>query len=198
MVCNLCVSSYQSGQNGETLLPYANTEAERLKKRVLTDPQGPVTEECLFRSAAVPLLLLSNMSLMKVVFVTPLVFGAAHLYHFYESRITSPNTPLVTAAARAIVQLVYTTIFGAYATFLYIRTGSLLAVVLVHAMCNALGIRFIWGYAQPYWIPLTAQSNRLILLKWTIPYYFLLVGGVVVWWKSLFSLTESDLALAQF
>lgn len=166
--------------------------------QALTAIQGPVTEECLFRSAAVPLLLLSKMSLIKIVFLTPLVFGAAHLYHFYESRITSPNTPLSIAVVRAIVQLVYTTIFGAYATFLYLRTGSLLAVILVHAMCNALGIRFIWGYAQPYWMPLRAQESRLILLKWTVPYYCLLIGGAVVWWRSLFSLTESELAMAHF
>lgn len=33
----------------------------------------------------------------------------------------------------------YTTAFGAYATWLFIRTGSLAAPVAVHMLCNAVG-----------------------------------------------------------
>ena len=34
----------------------------------------------------------------------------------------------------------YTTAFGAYATWLFIRTGSLAAPVAVHVLCNAVGL----------------------------------------------------------
>lgn len=135
--------------------------------------------------------------MMKVVFLTPLVFGSAHLVHFYESRITSPETPLSVAIIRALVQLTYTTLFGAYATFIYVRTGSLLAVTAVHAMCNALGLRFIWGYVQPYWISPAAPKNTTTLLAWTVPYYILLLGGVIAWWLCLYSLTYSGMALVE-
>lgn len=36
-------------------------------------------------------------------------------------------------------QAVYTTLFGAYVTWLLIRTGSLVAPVVVHMLCNVLG-----------------------------------------------------------
>lgn len=134
---------------------------------------------------------------MKVVFLTPLVFGSAHLIHFYESRITNPDTPISIAIIRALVQLTYTTLFGAYATFIYVRTGSLLAVIAVHAMCNAIGLRFTWGYVQPYWISPVAPKNATVLLLWTVPYYVLLFGGLIAWWSCLYSLTYTDMALVK-
>src|SRR5271156_3709561 len=107
--------------------------------------QGPLTEEILFRSASVPLLLLARMSSTKIIFLTPVIFGLAHVHHFYEFRITHPHTPIIAAILRSVFQLAYTTLFGAYATFLYLRTGSLLTVVLVHAFCNWMGLPRFWG-----------------------------------------------------
>ncbi|KAJ6441691.1 CaaX-protease [Purpureocillium lavendulum] len=106
---------------------------------------GPVTEECLFRSAAVPLLLLAGSNLRSIIFLSPVVFGLAHVNHFYEFRVTHPETPLGVAVARSVLQFSYTSIFGAYATFVYLRTGSLLAAVSIHALCNSLGLPRFWG-----------------------------------------------------
>ena len=50
--------------------------------------QGPVSEECLFRSASVPLLLLAGVSTKSTIFLSPIVFGLAHAHHFYEFRIS--------------------------------------------------------------------------------------------------------------
>ncbi|KAJ3499614.1 hypothetical protein NLG97_g182 [Lecanicillium saksenae] len=154
---------------------------------------GPVTEECLFRSAVVPLLVLAKASPTSIIFLSPLVFGGAHAHHFYEFRLTNPGVPIYAAVARTIIQLAYTSVFGAYVTFLFLQTGSLLAVVLVHAFCNSLGLPRIWGYMEPYWLPI--NTSKAALLKWTIPYYILLVGGLVYWWRSLYLLTDSPLGL---
>ncbi|CAF3454372.1 hypothetical protein SNK03_002981 [Fusarium graminearum] len=159
---------------------------------------GPITEECLFRSAGVPLLLRSGASLTGTIFMSPLIFGLAHLHHFYEFRITHPRTPLPVAIARSLLQLSYTSLFGAYATFLFLRTGSLLAVVLVHTFCNCMGLPRLWGQLDPYWLPEgdpAAASSRKI---WTGVYYVLLVGGLIAWWQNLYSLTETPMALAEF
>lgn len=155
--------------------------------------QGPVTEECLFRSAVVPLLVLATASPSSIIFLSPLVFGGAHVHHFYEFRLTNPGVPIYAAVARTVIQLTYTSVFGAYVTFLFLQTGSLLAVVLVHALCNSLGLPRVWGYMEPYWLPV--NTSRAMLLKWTIPYYVLLVGGLVCWWRKLHSLTDSPLGL---
>lgn len=160
--------------------------------------QGPVTEECLFRSAGVPLLLRAGTSLTGAIFLSPLIFGLAHVHHFYEFRITHSHTPLPVAIARSILQLSYTTLFGAYATFLYMRTGSLLSVILVHTFCNCMGLPRVWGYVDPYWLPDQERVKPSSLRLWTAIYYVLLVGGLLAWSKNLYSLTESPMALAMF
>ncbi|KAH7140552.1 hypothetical protein EDB81DRAFT_798161 [Dactylonectria macrodidyma] len=159
---------------------------------------GPITEECLFRSAAVPLLLQAGASLTGTVFLSPLVFGLAHLHHFYEFRITHPQTPLPVAIARSILQLSYTSLFGAYATFLIMRTGSLLAVILVHAFCNCMGLPRVWGLLTPFWLSDRDPAAALPRKIWTAVYYVLLVCGLVAWWQNLFSLTETTMALVEF
>ncbi|KAM0448101.1 hypothetical protein ACHAQK_000080 [Fusarium lateritium] len=159
---------------------------------------GPITEECLFRSASVPLLLRSGTSLTGTIFMSPLIFGLAHLHHFYEFRITHPRTPLPVAIARSLLQLSYTSLFGAYATFLFLRTGSLLGVVLVHTFCNCMGLPRLWGQLDPYWLPEGDPSVASSRKIWTGVYYVLLVGGLVAWWQNLYSLTETPMALAEF
>lgn len=153
--------------------------------------QGPVTEECLFRSAAVPLLLLAGAGLTSIVFLSPLVFGLAHLHHFYEFRLAHPQTPLAVAVAHSALQFSYTSIFGAYATFIFLRTGSLLAAISVHALCNALGLPRVWGVVEPHWLSTGQPSPTL----WTVLYYMLLAGGPILWWSNLYSLTRSPMAL---
>ncbi|PHH59651.1 hypothetical protein CDD81_2774 [Ophiocordyceps australis] len=159
---------------------------------------GPITEECLFRAAAVPLLLLAGSETGLVIFVSPLVFGLAHIHHFYEFCLTHPQTPLAMALVRSLVQLTYTSIFGSYVTFIFLRTGSILAAIFVHILCNAMGLPRLWGSLEPYWI--THRSEPKV---WygpafisTIVYYSLLLGGATLWWVNLYSLTQSPMALA--
>ncbi|KAG6042171.1 hypothetical protein E4U41_003917 [Claviceps citrina] len=152
---------------------------------------GPITEECLFRSSAVPLLLMAGCSVNCIIFFSPLIFGISHLHHFYEFRVTHPQTPLAMAIARSVLQLSYTTLFGAYATFLFLRTRSLLAVVLVHTFCNFMGLPRLWGSLQPHWLIEEAPST----LIWSITYYALLLIGLALWWQNLLPLTTSSTAL---
>ncbi|CZT07708.1 hypothetical protein WAI453_005164 [Rhynchosporium graminicola] len=174
---------------------------------------GPITEEVLFRSASVPLLLLARTSNTTIMFLTPIVFGLAHIHHLYEFRITHPDTPVVAALLRTILQLSYTTLFGGYVTFLYMRTGSLLCVILVHAFCNWQGLPRVWGRVTagestsgdrglgeakrsedwPGW-----ETDGKLSIAWTIAYYILLVAGAIAWWQYLWPLTESELALTTF
>jgi len=174
---------------------------------------GPITEEVLFRSASVPLLLLARTSNTTIIFLTPIIFGLAHIHHFYEFRITHPDTPVIAAIARSVLQLSYTTLFGGYVTFLYLRTGSLLCVILVHAFCNWMGLPRVWGRVtagEPVSMergygegkrsedgPGRDEDGKLSIV-WTIAYYVLLVLGAISWWNYLWPLTESELALTLF
>ncbi|KAI0476997.1 CaaX protease [Xylaria cf. heliscus] len=168
---------------------------------------GPFTEEVLFRSASVPLMLLAQTSVTRTIFLSPVIFGLAHFHHFYEFRVTHPHEPVVTGLLRSLLQFSYTSLFGAYATFLFLRTGSLLAIFVVHAFCNIMGLPRLWGRVEPSSDDDDAGANGdrdggkagvkrpKASILWSVVYYVLLVGGAVGWWRNLGSLTASDNAL---
>ena len=176
---------------------------------------GPVTEEILFRSVLVSLHTHTRppLSLSFVIFVTPLCFGVAHVHHFYEYKLTHPQTPLVPAVLRSLIQFAYTTIFGWYATFLFLRTGSLWTVVLIHMQCNWMGLPRVWGRVGGIEIQggvvgglrgkedsdsSGINSQPGLSLVWTLAYYLLLFGGAFAWWRCLWPLSASHQALLEF
>lgn len=172
---------------------------------------GPVTEEIMFRSIIITLHLLAKVSSGHIVFIAPVYFGIAHIHHFYEFRLTHPDTSIPLALLRSFVQFTYTTIFGWYANFLYLRTGSLFAVIFVHSFCNWCGLPRFWGRVEagvalappPEGNDEREQSTTYVTpdglgLGWTVAYYVLLVVGAVWFRYVLWSLTESSHALAGF
>ncbi|KAK8113246.1 CAAX amino terminal protease [Apiospora sp. TS-2023a] len=155
---------------------------------------GPFTEEVLFRSASVPLMLLAHTSVGKTIFLSPVIFGLAHLHHFYEFRISHPGVPVVAALMRSLLQLTYTSLFGAYATFVFLRTGSLLAIFVVHAFCNCMGFPRFWGRVEPSGSASGDSESKPSVVP-SIVYYTLLCVGAFFWWKNLGTLTQSDTEL---
>ena len=174
---------------------------------------GPFTEEVLFRSVIVSLHIhiRPQLSPPTLVLATPLYFGIAHVHHFWEYTLTHPYTPTLPALLRSLIQFAYTTVFGWYATFIYLRTGSLWAVVLIHAQCNWMGLPRIWGRVGGVEVqggvvggPTRGKEDSEVWrdaepqglgVAWTVAYYAILVAGAVAWWQALWPLTESDGAL---
>ena len=182
--------------------------------------KGPITEELLFRTSSIPLTLRSPLTPSQIILFTPIIFGLSHVHHFYEFRLSHPGTPFLPALLRSLFQFAYTTLFGAYATFLFLRTGSFLGVCAVHAFCNCMGLPQLWGRVVPEdddeeeeelerAVPVMAggdaghqhssgnrgQARKRPSILWTIIYYVLLVTGAVLWWKNLWTWTESSNAL---
>lgn len=176
--------------------------------------QGPITEEVLFRSASIPLFLLSRASVKTIVFLTPAIFGLAHVHHFYESRVTNPHQSLLSAVLTSLFQLSYTWVFGSFATFLYLRTGSLLACIVAHAFCNWMGLPRVWGRVgrdgqtligvetgsrgKDDGEPIAAATPLRLNVFWTLAYYVILVLGAWGFYRYLWLLTESRGALIEF
>lgn len=173
--------------------------------------QGPVTEEVLFRSVIIPLHLLAKITPKYIVFVSPLYFGIAHVHHFYEFRLTHPHTPMTPSIIRSVFQFGYTTIFGWYASFLYLRSGSLIAVILVHSFCNWCGLPRLWGRVEagePLGPPIPSRvkedvdkfqvAQGRLSIGWTVAYYIILIAGAVAFYKQLWPLTASPQALVDF
>lgn len=174
---------------------------------------GPVTEEIVFRSLLVPLHLMAHVSARKIVFTTPLYFGIAHVHHLYEFRLTHPEVPPLPAIIRTIIQFTYTSLFGFFATFVYLRTGSVYAPIAAHMFCNWMGLPRFWGRVggdTTFNVPSAGKRNdlqdasgglrwsRSLSTMWTVLYYALLVGGAYGFYVYLYPLTESHHALADF
>ncbi|KAF2307613.1 hypothetical protein GH714_030190 [Hevea brasiliensis] len=96
---------------------------------------APLTEELVFRACMIPLLLCGGFKIYSVFFLCPILFSLAHLNHWMEIYVRH-NYSMLKAAMVVGLQLGYTVIFGSYASFLFIRTGHLLAPLVAHIFCN--------------------------------------------------------------
>ena len=70
---------------------------------------------------------------------SPLFFGMAHLHHLYE-HIYKDRWPVQRAVLVTVVQFTYTSLFGMYVAFVFVRTGHLLSIGLAHTFCNFMGL----------------------------------------------------------
>ncbi|XP_073043476.1 CAAX prenyl protease 2-like [Primulina eburnea] len=100
---------------------------------------APLTEELVFRACMIPLLLCGGFSTYIVVFLCPTFFSLAHLNHLLEFYVREDYT-FLQACSVVGFQLGYTVIFGAYASFLLIRTGHSSASLIAHIFCNFMGL----------------------------------------------------------
>lgn len=174
---------------------------------------GPITEEVVFRSLLVPLHLLAHVPARRIVFTTPLYFGIAHVHHLYEFRLTHPEVPVLPAVIRTIIQFSYTSLFGFFATFVYLRTGSVYTAIAAHMFCNWMGLPRFWGRVgadvaasipnadkrqEGKGMNAMTRPSRDFSVIWTVVYYSLLFVGAYGFYLYLFSLTASSHALADF
>ncbi|KAH9882833.1 hypothetical protein J1614_000199 [Plenodomus biglobosus] len=166
---------------------------------------GPVSEEIVWRSCIIPLHILAHFSAKQVVFLTPLYFGIAHLHHLYEFRITHAEVPLVMAVLRSLFQFTYTSLFGFFAAFVFLRTGNVYTCMLAHTFCNWMGLpRFYGRVGVEAGVPIGPagagkrddedRSTSVLQdrgVAWTVAYYIILVAGAYGFYSLLFPLTES-------
>ena len=99
---------------------------------------APVTEEIVFRACMVPVLRSTGMLPWRVSFTAPLFFGFAHVHHAVLK--LRQGRRLLPVLLETFFQFVYTSAFGAYVSYAFLKTGSLFAVILCHAFCNTMGL----------------------------------------------------------
>jgi len=116
---------------------------------VLSSPQGlrnyivsPITEEVVFRSCIIAIAHLADDSWRSMIFVSPLWFGFAHAHHAWETfnNLGRTRSAFSTAISGSLFQLAYTTLFGWFAAYLFVRTGSAYATCFSHIFCNFMGL----------------------------------------------------------
>lgn len=99
---------------------------------------GPLTEELVFRACILAIYLASNASRFTLIYITPLYFGVAHLHHAYENYLHDMNRQVILFTA--LFQFTYTTLFGWFANFVFLRTASVWSPLVVHIFCNSMGV----------------------------------------------------------
>ncbi|KAJ8657162.1 hypothetical protein O0I10_007242 [Lichtheimia ornata] len=102
---------------------------------------APATEEWVFRACMIALLYEAGHSISYLIFVSPMYFGLAHLHHAYENyhRLGATSEALKIAIFSSTFQFCYTTIFGWYASFVFLRMASIWPPILCHSFCNVMG-----------------------------------------------------------
>jgi prenyl protein peptidase len=98
---------------------------------------SPFTEEFVFRSCMLPLLI-HNLNSVTTIMVTPLFFGLAHLHHIIEG-FMHHESPVSSLIFQHLFQFCYTYLFGVYSSFLFLKTGNFFASFLCHSFCNFMG-----------------------------------------------------------
>jgi len=116
---------------------------------------GPVTEEIVFRACMCPVLLAGGFSPTTTIVFVPFFFGIAHLHHIMQHLNTGAQ--LTQAIFTVVFQLGYTTIFGMYSAYIFVRTGHILPAILAHAFCNYMGFPHFGG------VPDHPKRNFLIV-----------------------------------
>ncbi|KDQ26065.1 hypothetical protein PLEOSDRAFT_7678, partial [Pleurotus ostreatus PC15] len=138
--------------------------ANRLRSATgMNGTQAPITEEIVFRACVLAVHNLSGASRAKMIMLAPLSFGVAHAHHAWDTFNRYGRTPA--AAKRALLmtlfQLSYTTLFGSFASYLFLRTGSILPPMTAHIFCNVMGIPQL-GYE----VSKFPQQRRFIYLAY--------------------------------
>ncbi len=98
---------------------------------------APIFEEYIFRSIVILLWNCIGLSHSKITFLSPLLFGIAHLHHAIFK--LSNGHSFISTILVTCFQLLYTTLFGWYQAHVYNVRGNLFIVILVHSFCNNMG-----------------------------------------------------------
>ncbi|KAJ2957469.1 hypothetical protein NQZ79_g6824 [Umbelopsis isabellina] len=128
---------------------------------------GPLTEEFVFRACVIAVLKFSGYSTNYLIFASSLYFGLAHLHHAWETYHSygANAKALKTALLQSGFQFVYTTVFGWYVSWIFIRTDSVWAPTICHTFCNIMGFPDIGAISS--FRPRTQKGKAVILIVQT-------------------------------
>ncbi|TRY57578.1 hypothetical protein DNTS_023505 [Danionella cerebrum] len=132
---------------------------------------APLTEEFVFRACMIPMLVPCTGP-TAAIFISPLFFGVAHFHHIIE-QLRFGQDSVFEVLISAAFQFAYTSVFGAYTAFIFIRTGHLVGPVLCHSFCNWMGfppIGSVLEHPQRLGILLSYQLGVLLFLGLLFPF----------------------------
>lgn len=158
---------------------------------------APITEEIFYTSMLLNTYLVANVtekSHLTTMLVQPsMFFSIAHIHHAYEATLVG-NFSIISIVLNTMFQMLYTTLFGAFTNFVYLKTGgNLWACILAHTLCNLLGFPNGSATYEHFTVIRTPSSLRLqqLVNYWNKIYYILLLMGILFFKDYLFVLVNS-------
>ncbi|KAJ5074069.1 protease u48 caax prenyl protease rce1 [Anaeramoeba ignava] len=136
---------------------------------------APLFEELVFRSGIILLFKFAGIANWKVIVFSPWIFGSAHLHHLYQN-VFVENLPFLQSLVSSLIQFGFTSIYGMFSAFLFVRTNHFIPLFLTHSFCN-----FV-GFPQFELIPNHPNRNEILIM---------LILGAVLFFSLLFPLTDS-------
>lgn len=140
---------------------------------------APIAEEIVFRSCMLPLMR-PHLGDTPSILITPLFFGIAHVHHMIE-HLTRGTLTFKASLLNVLLQTTYTSIFGIFSAYLFIRTGHMTSAILAHSLCNYMGLPEMWTihrHRYRYMVGMAYVGGLIgfmyFLPKWTQPslYYY--------------------------
>ncbi|KAF2364739.1 CAAX amino terminal protease [Trinorchestia longiramus] len=133
---------------------------------------APFSEEWTFRACLIPMLV-QYMKPTTTLFVAPLFFGIAHIHHAIERlRIGIPVIPVVLGT---VFQCIFTSVFGMYSAYLFMKTGHFVSAFIAHAFCNQMGMPDVVEILN---LPMRQRVLHLGLHVFGIALWFLLLPSL--------------------
>lgn len=150
---------------------------------------APVSEELVFRSLIVAVMVSSYVTqreassdaltetsfdvvaegrVWSLCVLVPGWFALAHIHHLLEKIIVQKQS-LAPALIGTAVQLTYTSIFGAIATYLYLRSACIVAPIVSHMICNYVGLPDVSFIFPP-------GDKNATEISYMFPYRHILIG----------------------
>jgi prenyl protein peptidase len=115
-------------------LPVINFDVRAMRAYVM----APIFEEAMFRSCLINCLISGGYG-WHSVWVSSLIFGLSHLYRL-ENIISEKRDFTFNNVFPVLFQVFFTTLFGLYVGYVFVVTGSLYAVIVLHGFCNFMGL----------------------------------------------------------
>lgn len=92
----------------------------------------PIIEEVLYRFCNGNIWEHAGISQLKIIFISPFIFGFAHFHHFFEKT----SIPWQRRLLISLIQVGFTSLFGFWTSFCWVKTHGLLTCIILHLFCN--------------------------------------------------------------
>lgn len=133
---------------------------------------APIVEECMYRSCLINNLIAGGFG-WSSVWISALIFGFSHMYRL-EDAITSGRGVNRYTLIPVLFQVGFTTVFGLYVGYIFVVTGSLFNVIIIHGFCNYMGIPLFRCF-DPYHPSYRYQRSISITYVVGIVAFFILI-----------------------